>query len=83
MDLDVNKLGVDLLTLNGLKFTGQRSWHFYLRKGVRLKPIIFGGGQGAICVVEQKMFPTLWVFCQALELAENQREARFLAHCLA
>ncbi len=44
--LDVGALGVDLLTLNGSKICGPRGIGvLYIKTGLRLKPLIFGGGQ--------------------------------------
>jgi cysteine desulfurase len=75
MDLDVNKLGVDLLTLNGSKIYGPKGVGIlYLRKGVRLKPIIFGGGQERNLRGGTENVPYIVGFAKALELAENQRE---------
>ncbi len=46
LDLDVQKLKVDLLTLNGSKIHGPKgSGMLYVRSGVKLEPIIYGGGQ--------------------------------------
>ena len=46
LDLDVQKLGVDLLTLNGSKIYGPKGTGIlYVRTGVKIDPIIFGGGQ--------------------------------------
>lgn len=75
LDLDVNKLGVDLLTLNGSKIYGPKGVGIlYLRKGVRLKPIIFGGGQERNLRGGTENVPYIVGFAKALELAENQRE---------
>lgn len=43
--LDVNKLGVDLLTLNGSKLIGPGTGVLYRRRGIPLKPLLYGGGQ--------------------------------------
>jgi cysteine desulfurase len=46
LPMDVNKLGVDLLSANGSKIYGPKQVGFlYVRSGVKLKPIIYGGGQ--------------------------------------
>lgn len=46
LDLNVAKLGVDLLTFNGSKIYGpQGVGALYVRRGVLLAPIIRGGGQ--------------------------------------
>lgn len=46
LSLDVQKLKVDLLTLNGSKVYGPKQIGLlYVRSGVELKPIIHGGGQ--------------------------------------
>jgi cysteine desulfurase len=44
--LDVNQLNVDLLSLSAHKLHGPKGiGALYLRKGVKLSPIVFGGGQ--------------------------------------
>lgn len=46
LDLDVLKLKVDLLTLNGSKINGPKgSGILFIKSGVNLEPIIYGGGQ--------------------------------------
>ncbi len=46
LDLHVARLGVDLLTINGGKVYGpKQSGALYVKGGVRLKPLISGGGQ--------------------------------------
>ncbi len=43
LDLDVNKLGVDLMTVNGSKIYGPKGIGFlYVRRGVEIKPLLFG-----------------------------------------
>jgi len=46
LEMDVEKLGVDLMTVNGSKIYGPKGIGFlYVRSGVKLKPIVYGGGQ--------------------------------------
>lgn len=46
MPIELKRLGIDLLTASGHKIHGPKGIGFlYVKKGVRLNPIIFGGGQ--------------------------------------
>lgn len=46
LPLNINRLGVDLLTLNGSKTYGpKQSGCLYIRRGLKLAPFIHGGGQ--------------------------------------
>lgn len=46
LDMNVNNLGVDLLTFNGTKIYGPRGIAvLYKKRGVSLKPLIYGGDQ--------------------------------------
>ena len=45
-DLHMSRLGVDLVTINGGKIYGpKQSGALYIRAGVKLQPLILGGGQ--------------------------------------
>ena len=44
--IDVNKMGIDLLSVSAHKIHGPRGvGMLYIRKGVRVAPLIYGGGQ--------------------------------------
>jgi len=46
LDLSVERLGADLLTLNGSKIYGPKgSGLLYVRQGTQLEPLLYGGGQ--------------------------------------
>lgn len=46
LDCNVNSLGVDLLSANASKINGPKQVGFlYVRQGIELMPIIYGGGQ--------------------------------------
>jgi cysteine desulfurase len=46
MDIDVEDLGIDAMTISAHKIYGPKGvGALYIKKGVNLKPIIFGGGQ--------------------------------------
>jgi len=46
LDMNVNNLGVDLMSANGSKVYGPKGIGFlYKKKGIKLKPVIYGGGQ--------------------------------------
>lgn len=75
LDLDVQKLGVDMLTLNGSKIYGPRgAGLLYIKKGVELEPLFYGGHQ------EQSLRPgtentaAIVGLAKALELAAEQRQ---------
>ena len=46
LDIGVKQLGVDFMTINGSKIYGPKGTGvLYARRGLRLKPLIYGGGQ--------------------------------------
>lgn len=44
-DLNLKNLNVDLLSLNGIKFHGPHLGLLYVKEGIKLEPLIHGGGQ--------------------------------------
>jgi len=75
LDLDVDKLGVALMTLNGSKIYGPKQIGLlYKRKEIKLAPILYGGEQ------EGKMRPgtenvaAIVGFAKALELANKAKK---------
>jgi cysteine desulfurase len=46
LDVNVSRLGVDFMTINGGKIYGpKQSGALYIRSGIRLSPLVLGGGQ--------------------------------------
>ena len=75
LDIDVNKLGIDLMTLNGSKIYGPKGIGIlYARKGIILKPLIYGGGQEKGVRSGTENVPLIVGFAKALEIAQKMRE---------
>ena len=75
LDLNVDRLGVDLLSLNGGKIYGPKGVGcLYMRRGVSLKPIIYGGGQEKNLRSGTENMPGIFGFAKAFEIACVERE---------
>ena len=75
LDINVQNLGVDMLTLNGSKIYGPKGVGIlYLRKGVRIVPLIHGGGQERNLRSGTENVPGIMGFATALELAQSEKE---------
>ena len=73
--LDVKKLGVDLLSLNGSKIYGPKGVGIlFLRKGVMITPLIHGGGQERKLRSGTENIPSIVGFAKALEISQNEKE---------
>jgi cysteine desulfurase len=70
LDLDVARLGVDLLTLNGSKVYGPKGTGIlYIKKGTSIKPLIYGGGQEFNIRSGTENIPGIMGLAKALEIA--------------
>jgi cysteine desulfurase len=77
LDVDVQKLGVDLMSLGGHKFYGPKGvGALYVRKGTPLAPALTGGGQEGGLRAGTHNVPLIVGFAEALRLAVEEREAR-------
>ncbi len=77
LDVNVEKLGVDLLSLGGHKFYGPKGvGALYVRKGTSLVPHLTGGGQEFGLRAGTQNVPYIVGFAEALRLAAEEREAR-------
>lgn len=74
LDLDVNNSGVDLMTVNGSKIYGPKGIGFlYVRKGIKLQPIIFGGEQEKKMRPGTENVPAIVGLAKAFELVQKDR----------
>ncbi|MGD0328685.1 MAG: aminotransferase class V-fold PLP-dependent enzyme [Minisyncoccia bacterium] len=76
LDINVKKLGVDLLTLSGHKVYGPKGiGGLYVRRGIAIEPIIFGGGQQRGLRAGTENVPAIVGFGRAISLAQRYRKA--------
>jgi len=74
-DLNVEKLHVDLLTLNGGKIYGPKgAGALYIREGVKLEPLMYGGGQERGRRPGTENVAAIVGFSQALEIAQKEKD---------
>ena len=77
LDVDVQKLGVDLLSLGGHKFYGPKGvGALYIKKGAEIVPHITGGGQEFNLRAGTQNVPYIVGFAEALRLAKEERAER-------
>lgn len=75
-DLNVARLGVDLMTLNAGKCYGPKQVGLlYIRAGVKLKPVVYGGGQEMGLRSGTENVPGIIGFAKALRLADDTRKS--------
>lgn len=76
IEVDVEKLNVDLLALSSHKINGPKGvGALYIRKGTRVEPLIHGGGQERGIRGGTENIPGIVGFGKACELASTQLEA--------
>ncbi|MDB5181753.1 MAG: cysteine desulfurase, partial [Candidatus Saccharibacteria bacterium] len=74
LDIHVSRLGVDLMTLNGGKIYGPKaSGVLYVRSGVVVRPLVYGGGQEHGLRSGTENVAGAIGFARALELAQEKR----------
>ncbi|GAB4572132.1 MAG: cysteine desulfurase NifS [Anaerolineales bacterium] len=77
LDVNVSKLGVDLMSLGGHKFYGPKGvGALYVRKGTNLIPHLTGGSQEFSLRAGTHNVPYIVGFAEALSLAAEERESR-------
>ncbi|MBU0546132.1 cysteine desulfurase, partial [Patescibacteria group bacterium] len=74
LDLDVEKLHVDLLTINGSKIYGPKGMGLlYVRRAVKLNPILLGGSQEKKMRAGTENVPGIVGLAKALEIAQSKK----------
>lgn len=74
LKLDIKKMGIDLLSLSGHKFYGPKGVGIaYAAKGIKIKPLIIGGGQENGLRAGTYNMPGVIGFASALEIAYKER----------
>ncbi len=80
LNLNVNSLGVDLLTFNGSKIGGPRGVGvLYVRRGVQLAPRILGGGQERGLRAGTENLPAILGLAKAVELIDKKESIQLTA----
>ena len=75
LDLDVQKLGVDLFVVSGSKIYGPKGIAaLYIRRGTRVAPIYYGGGQEGNLRSGTENVPAIVGLAEALRIAEEMKE---------
>ncbi|MFA5001211.1 MAG: cysteine desulfurase family protein [Candidatus Paceibacterota bacterium] len=75
LDLNVEKLGVDLMSFNSSKIYGPKGVGvLYVRRGVMMAPIMLGGGQERGLRSGTLNVPGIIGLARALEICEQERE---------
>lgn len=77
IDIDVNELNIDMLSASGHKLNGPKGIGFlYIRKGLKLKSLIHGGGQERHRRAGTENVPGIVGFGKAVEMAMQTLEER-------
>ena len=75
LDLNVQRLGVDLMSINGSKIYGpKQSGVLYIRSGINIEPLIYGGGQERGLRGGTENVAGAVGLAKALSLVDNHRE---------
>ncbi|MEK7806870.1 MAG: cysteine desulfurase family protein [Chloroflexota bacterium] len=83
LDLNVSRLGVDMLSLSGHKFYGPKgTGAMYIKRGTPYLPLMLGGGQERERRSGTENIPGIVGLSVALEMADATR-AEVSAHCAA
>src|SRR3989344_334361 len=74
LDINVNNLGVDLMTLSSHKIYGPKgAAALYVRRGIEIEPIMYGGGQEFNLRPSTEAVPLIIGFASALEKTQKSK----------
>lgn len=74
LSLQVSKLGVDLMTVNGGKVYGpKQSGALYVKAGIELQPLVYGGGQERGVRSGTENVSNIVGFAKALSIAQHDK----------
>ena len=74
--IDVRKMNIDMLSMSGHKIHGPKGvGFFYMKKGLKVKPIIYGGGQERGQRSATENTPGIAGLAKAVELAMENMDA--------
>lgn len=74
LDLNVSKLGVDLMTINGSKIYGPKGIGLlYARRGIKLSSLIYGGEQERGLRPGTENVPAIIGLAEALKIAQKEK----------
>ena len=76
MDLDIRKLHVEMLTLNGSKIYGPKGVGvLYVRRGLKIEPLMFGGAQESRLRPGTENVAGIVGLAKALDICVSRRES--------
>lgn len=77
MSIDVNELGVDLLSTSAHKLNGPKGIGFlYVKEGIALSPLLYGGEQEKKRRAGTENVPAIVGFQKAVQISEQTRESK-------
>ena len=75
LDINVERLGVDLMTINGSKIYGPKGIGLlYAKNGIKLEPLLYGGEQERKLRPGTENVPAIAGLAEALKIADQDRE---------
>ena len=75
LEIGVEKLGVDMLTLDSAKIYGPRGMGcLYIKRGTPIEPIMYGGGQEKGLRSGSENIPSIAGFTKAMEMALKDKD---------